>query len=100
MRHLPLRTEMMIHGKHDHAGRLLTDDQRHAPYPNHTYWQGKCDAVVDAICRLPDNERNAAKTFIDDQPDDITHMSLYFKLTAWLRAHPAPQPAQPEEARR
>ncbi len=80
MQHLPLRTYMITHGLEDHAGRLLSDDDRHAAYPEHHYWEARSEEVIDRLLEHLDPEFLSAH--LERQPDDSTAMQLYY---SWLQ---------------
>jgi hypothetical protein len=49
MQHLPLATEMFMHGKQDRAGRLLTTEERMLAQPDHAYWETKATAAASIL---------------------------------------------------
>jgi hypothetical protein len=75
---------MALHGKTDHAGRLLSEEQRMAAYPNHPYWQGQAKGLIN-WCQehLSDAELAAVDAVVDSLPEDVSWMAMYRRLERW-----------------
>lgn len=99
--HLPLPTEMFIHGKQDRAGRLLTDDDRHAAHPNHEYWQMRCTELEAKFeWELSDAQLDELSGIMDTWPDGITWIAAYRALLAFDTARLEAQHLQVQEETR
>jgi hypothetical protein len=95
MRHLPLAMHYAMTGKRDRAGRLLTDGDRMAAYPDAQYWRDRYEAagyaIIDAIGQA------AFDAWVDGESDSQSWMAFALhaecKLAEVRRQQPATAPA-------
>lgn len=82
MRYLPLRVEMAIHGKQDRAGRLLTEGDRMAAYPEADYWLNRYEMAAGALLDIIGRE--AFDAWVDQEPDTQTWLTFAYHAEARL----------------
>lgn len=87
MQHFPMRVHMTMTGKHDRAGRLLTESERMLAYPNSVYWQDKCAELITDLDGAGFKDWDAFDALIDAAPEESTYAALYSKALEFAKPY-------------